>query len=238
MFPMAGTGARFRDAGYAEAKYSLPLGRSTIFENVVAGFASRFDCETFLFVSRPGVGANEFVTNACSRLGVIDAMVVELPAGTRGQAETVARGVDRVGISGDEPLMIFNIDTVRTASIPVPVGGDRYAGLVEVFPAAGDHWSFVDPHPDGLHVLRTTEKRRISDLCCTGLYAFASVSLFLEALRAEELEGRWEKELYVAPLYNHLIRQGLQVEYSSVEACDIVCAGTPLEYEAARTRFI
>jgi dTDP-glucose pyrophosphorylase len=79
-------------------------------------------------------------------------------------------------------------------------------------------------------VLETAEKRPISDLCCTGLYHFAKASLFLEALAAERRKPS-SRELYVAPLYNHLISKGARIHYQLIQPQEVVFCGVPAEYQ-------
>lgn len=83
---------------------------------------------------------------------------------------------------------------------------------------------------------RTTEKVRISDLCSNGLYYFSSVSLFEESFKlfANQTDI---KELFVAPIYNVLIRKGLRVKYILLEKNQTLFAGTPSEYETLKTFF-
>ena len=112
-------------------------------------------------------------------------------------------------------------------------------GYLECFEAAGENWSFVRPEAPGSdRVAETTEKRRISDLCCTGLYHFARSGLFLAAYAdALETETMQAGELYVAPLYNRLIAGGSDIRYVVVDQRDVILSGTPAEYEAARLGF-
>jgi dTDP-glucose pyrophosphorylase len=79
--------------------------------------------------------------------------------------------------------------------------------------------------------LETAEKRPISDLCCTGLYHFEQASDFLMALSKERAAPSMN-ELYVAPLYNHLIRAGRRIGYRLIAREDVVFCGTPEEYRA------
>lgn len=78
---------------------------------------------------------------------------------------------------------------------------------------------------------RTTEKIPICDLCCTGLYNFRSVDDFRYALAAERASPS-SAELYVAPIYNHLIRLGRDIRYTVIERDEVIFCGVPQEYDA------
>ena len=232
VIPMAGRSQRFFDAGYAEPKFMLPLGGESVFAHAVGSFAAQFASLPFLFIVAPGAENTAFVRAECARLGLVDAKVVELAAITAGQAETVALGLDAAGVADTVPITIFNIDTFRPG---FEFPGDWFAGLdgwLEVFEGEGANWSYVKPADGDLPLAsETAEKRPISNLCCTGLYHFVRAGDFRAALAAERAAPQ-AAELYVAPLYNHLIARGGRVGYSLIDPADVIFCGTPQEYQA------
>jgi hypothetical protein len=235
VIPMAGLSKRFADAGYRLPKYLLPLGEKTVFDHSVEGFRAFFDKLPFLFVGRDVGGTDTFVARTCDAMGVRSATVVMLDAPTAGQAETVELGLSRAAVSDETPITVFNIDTFRRnfdfPSQPWWVDSDGY---LEVFRGSGENWSYVRPSPDhDALVVETTEKRPISDLCCTGLYHFSRAGSFRAAL-ARERKYPSASELYIAPLYNHLIAAGLKIHYRLIDASDLEFCGVPAEYEALR----
>lgn len=234
---MVGLSSRFTKAGYRQPKYMLPLGGRSVFSHAVDSFSAYFATQPFLFVVRDVQDTEAFVKRECAALGIADARVVVLPEMTRGQAETVMEGLSRTGCADTDAVTIFNIDTFRP-SFRYPDAFDVTAvdGYLEVFEGSGANWSYVRPdasRPYG--VTETAEKREISNLCCTGLYHFRSAVLFQAAyqaqagLPAEALQG---SELYVAPLYNELIRNGHDVRYAKIQKKDVIFCGVPDEYEA------
>ena len=230
---MAGVSARFAKAGYARPKYELPLDGRAVFDHAVLSFQASFADTPFLFITGPTPGAVDFVTKACRSLGVADAKVIGLGAPTAGQAETVEKGLDGFDFAADTPLTIFNIDTFRLGfRFPSTGWAQASDGWLEVFRGAGANWSYVEPASGSEPlVLSTAEKRPISDLCCTGLYHFARASDFRLALAAERAAPSMN-ELYVAPLYNHLIAAGQRIHYRLIQNDDVIFCGTPAEYQA------
>jgi hypothetical protein len=228
VIPMAGRSQRFFDAGYDRPKFMLELSGRSVFAHAVASFEAAFADTPFLFIAAEE--AAPFVRRAAAALGVAQFEVVSLASPTAGQAETVERGIEAVGWSG--PLTIFNIDTFRPGfAFP----GEPLAsadGWLEVFKGSGANWSYVRPAPGPEPwALETAEKKPISDLCCTGLYHFARAADFRAALVAERAAPQ-AAELYVAPLYNHLIARGARVGWRLIEPAEVVFCGTPAEYEA------
>lgn len=225
---MAGRSQRFRDAGYTTPKHALTLGGESVFAHAVGSFASYFNSLPFIFITADA-GAEAFVRTEAVRLGITDWEVRRLQRPTAGQAETVELGL--AGHADEVALTIFNIDTFRPGFEFPPRMADL-DGWLEVFPGTGANWSYVRPDPQQPdRVAETAEKRPISDLCCTGLYHFARAGDFRRALAAERLNPQ-AAELYVAPLYNTLIREGARIGYSVIEPSDVIFCGVPAEYEA------
>jgi hypothetical protein len=130
-------------------------------------------------------------------------------------------------------LTIFNIDTFRPG-FHFPSFPEASAGYLEVFEGEGANWSYVRPAAHQ-RVAETAEKRPISNLCCTGLYHFAHAADFAAALAAER-QSPSAPELYVAPLYNHLIAGGHPIHYEIIPSSEIIFCGVPAEYEALLTQ--
>ena len=236
MFPMAGRSQRFFDAGYTQPKFMLPFRDSTIFHHVLLGFDAFFETSRFVFALRPDEEDRAFVETGCQALGIKDFMIFMLQGETRGQADTVAQALESTCSSPLMPLSIFNIDTLRkNFREPVSPSIRMADGYLEVFRGNGENWSFVEPTYAGSNkVLKTAEKLRISDLCCTGFYHFARSADFLSAYQnpPPARSAAERRERYVAPLYNTLIKDGRNIRYRLVAPEHIAFAGTPSEYEA------
>lgn len=231
--PMAGLSRRFTEAGYTVPKYMLPAHGKTLFDHAVESFAALFETETFLFICRDVADTPAFVEASCLKLGIRSHRCVVLDGPTSGQAETVAIGLKRGAVSGDAAVTIFNIDTFRPGyTYPPEISADGY---LEVFRGKGANWSYVRPAADNSgKVLETTEKVPISDLCCTGLYHFRSADLYLSAFHdfaSAEARKLGLTELYVAPMYNQLIRAGADIRYHLIAKDEVIFCGVPTEYD-------
>lgn len=243
IFPMAGLSSRFQKAGYTMPKYMLPLGTGSMLQAVVRGFSSIRGTEPFLFICRDVSGTKSFIQSQLTEFAEKpnDVGIVTLDNETSGQAETVYLGLKRGEVSKDTPITIFNIDSQHQQfRYPLEFDVGSVDGYLEVFRAEGDHWSFVLPDHASARigaVAEVAEKRRISDLCSTGLYFFRRAGLFMDlyeetlSAKLEELDGG---ERYVAPLYNSAIKQGYDIRYSEISREGIAFTGTPEEYEQRR----
>lgn len=232
MIPMAGMSSRFFKAGYSKPKYMLEAKGKTLFEHSVLSFEKYFKDELFVFVIRDVYETKKFVIDQVKKLGIKDFKIICLDVETKGQAETVFLGLD--GIDDNESLTIFNIDTFRP-EFSYPDLSSKEDGYLEVFQGSGDNWSFVLPeNEESTLLVETAEKRPISDLCCTGLYYFNKVSDFKLSYNdyLNKPKELWEKgELYVAPLYNFLIKNGKSIHYHKIERDEVIFCGTPDEYD-------
>jgi hypothetical protein len=237
VIPMAGLSRRFSEAGYTRPKYMLEAHGRSLFAHAVGSFAHYFATHPFLFIVRDVDGTPAFVAEECRRMGVHDARVAVLGGPTRGQAETVALGLAEAGLSDATPLTIFNIDTFRPGfHFPTAFDADAVDGYLEVFRGAGANWSYVRPAPGSeQRAIETAEKRPISDLCCTGLYHFRTAALYRDAydhLATGGAQAMGLTELYVAPMYNHLITGGCDIRYDLIKPQDVIFCGVPSEYQA------
>ncbi|MDP2520894.1 hypothetical protein [Shimia thalassica] len=245
VFPMAGLSSRFFKAGYDRPKYKLRYGGKSVFQHVVEGFSAFAGNEPFLFICRSNFDTPKFVCSELSLLGLnsndYDIIILEQP--TRGQAETVAIGLQASGNYRSERLTIFNVDTVRHG-FSRKFFSDASAGYLEVFVGEGDHWSFVLPEDSSIplqgRAKAVREKERISPLCSNGLYEFEAGDLFME-LYSEQLalgRDRWGKEeLFVAPLYQLGLQKGIPFHYSICQLDQMDFCGIPSEYEELLNRF-
>ncbi|BAH99923.1 glycosyltransferase family 2 protein [Acetobacter pasteurianus] len=240
VIPMAGLSRRFTEAGYKLPKYMLPVGKKTVFSLAVGSFEKYFTSEKFVFIARDVENTKDFIEFECKKMGITDFETIILNTPTQGQAETVELGIVRSGYPLEAPLCIFNIDTFRkNFSFPSQPWFAHSDGYLEVFKGSGQNWSYVEPAKDSSEprAVRTAEKDPISDLCCDGLYYFAHASDFLWALEKEK-QAPSMPELYIAPLYNHLIKRGNIIHYNLINKSDVVFCGVPKEYQDIINKFI
>ncbi|PKF76401.1 capsular biosynthesis protein [Vibrio sp. vnigr-6D03] len=241
IIPMAGMSSRFLNAGYDKPKYMLEARGFTLFEHSISSFKKYFNDERFLFIVKDIAGTKNFVNSKCIELGIRKYDICVLEKNTRGQAETVALGLtylQRISDLNDESITIFNIDTFRWG-FSYPQLSASCDGYLEVFKGQGDNWSFAKPASNyTTEVIETAEKRPISNLCSTGLYFFKTAKLYLDAYEHyQSLSNcKWEKgEIYVAPLYNYLIRNGYKIHYNLIDKDAVIFCGVPDEYIEFKT---
>lgn len=235
VIPMAGLSSRFRKAGFDKPKYMLEAKGMTLFEHALLSFKEYFKSEPFLFILLDVEGTLDFVKAKANALGIDNIEVVTLEAPTRGQAETVYLGLQSIDMLDDLSITIFNIDTFRPGfRYPSSFNIQQVDGYLETFIGEGANWSNVLPVEGSTdRVTLTAEKQEISKYCCTGLYYFKSAASYINFFEkylqrdVEELQGG---EFYIAPMYNDLIKAGLDVRFSVIDKSDVIFCGVPDEY--------
>ena len=239
VIPMAGLSSRFSSAGYLKPKYMLEAHGKTLFSHAVSSFSGYYDSEKFLIIGRRVEGFDAFIKCEMRALGVKSYQIIILDEYTKGQADTVYKGLQLANIADDEPLLIFNIDTFRPGfRLPTEFDISNIDGYLEVFMGGGKNWSNVLPKcVKDQTVLKTAEKQEISNYCCTGLYYWGSSLIFKETFKQFVLDitslgYEHASELYIAPMYNYLITNAKNVRYSVVNETDVIFCGIPEEYEA------
>ena len=249
IIPMAGESSRFFNAGYTVPKYMLPLGSETVFDKAIKSFKDYFNNAVFVFVVRNDkYDSFEFVDDHVKMLGIKWYYVHILKEPTKGQAETVYKFLAERGLEDSmDELVIFNIDTIRH-NLKIPVGNftSYFDAFYDDFP--DPKFSFCETSkefPDS--IIRTAEKKVISNWCSTGLYIFSSVRIYANAYKAaldDELLNGNTYNYYIAPLYNYIIPKtnGVPTEKSSnyllkCPLLDVEFCGVPDEYEALKIKY-
>lgn len=232
VIPMAGLSSRFTKAGYTLPKYMLYVKNKSLFRLAVESFEKYFESARFVFIARDVFDTERFIKEECELLGIKDFSVVMLDQPTRGQAETVIKGVEGAGIKEDESILIFNIDTFRPGFV-FPEGIKDWDGYLEVFEGSGANWSYAKTESDeSTRVIETAEKREISTHCSTGIYYFKKAKEFVDAYNENLVNPiKGVPELYVAPLYNFLIRDGKNIHINIIPREAVIFCGVPQEYE-------
>lgn len=232
MIPMAGLSSRFMKAGFTLPKYMLYINDKSLFNLAVSSFQEYFETCNFVFIARDVFDTPRFVKEECNLMGIKQYKVV-VTEPTRGQAETVYNGIMGAGLSNDESILIFNIDTFRPGfRFPDAIG--NWDGYLECFVGNGANWSYArtEDGTSNTKVIETAEKREISNFCSTGIYYFRKVSDFLNIYHQNEVNPiKGVKELFVAPLYNFLIAEGKDVRVDVIERDEVIFCGVPQEYE-------
>ncbi len=222
---MAGNGSRFKKIGYTVPKHEIIANDKSLFTWSLLSLSDFFDCE-FIFLVRKDNYRLENIESELKALSITKYTILEIDELTSGQADS-ALCADSV-LSNDDSVLIYNIDThINPGVIKKTDISDNCDGFLHSFEAVGDSWSFVDFDQD-YNVTRVTEKVRISKYGTIGLYYFKEWKTYCNVLNenSQKIIDVYN-ETYIAPLYEYMIEQGLNVKTKVVPANSLHILGTP-----------
>jgi len=225
VMPMAGRGSRFADIGIATPKPLIDVRGRPMYSWAMDSLPLALVEKVVFVCLREHLEQCQLQADIEMRYADLDPVILSIDEVTEGQTCTVL--VARDYIDNDKPLVIYNADTYcRTTLEQTLAELQKHAdGVLSVFKAPGDKWSFARTNETG-RVVETAEKRRISEWACTGLYHFSRGADFVRHAEAMIANNqRTNREFYVAPLYNRLIAEGADIRID--EALDVWVLGTP-----------
>ena len=227
VMPMAGRGSRFVEAGTTTPKPLIPVRGKPMYAWATDGLPLSLARRLIFICLAEHIAKGDLEADIRARYADYNPLVIALDHVTAGQACTVL--VAREAIDNDDPLLIFNADTYCPTTIGTAITSfaSTADGVLDVFRAAGDRWSFARLDEQD-RVLETAEKRRISEWASTGLYYFRRGSDFVRHAAAMIAEDeRSHNEFYVAPVYNRMIAAGADVRANRVD--EVWILGTPAD---------
>jgi NDP-sugar pyrophosphorylase family protein len=230
VIPMAGRGSRFADVGIEVPKPLVSVLGRPMYSWAVDGLPLQLARRLVFVCLAEHLRGFALEDDIMGRYGDRALEVVALDDVTEGQLCTVLAA--RHVLDPDDSVLVYNADTWCRTGLADRLPGLEATcdGVLGVFEAEGDHWSFARVDDTG-RVVETAEKRRISPWATTGLYHFTSVGRFLdEADRMIADDDRTRGEFYVAPLYNRLIAAGADFRIDVAE--EVRPMGTPEELAA------
>lgn len=231
LIPCAGSGQRFKDAGYKESKPLIDVeGEPMIVRAIESLVREKKRTRLVIIVHESMADEFEPIKQRYAReMGSL--YFIKLPIRTNGAACTClfATGI----INNDNPLVIANCDQILDGNLWPLVCQNADGTILTMKGDNNPKWSYTKTHKD--KVIQVLEKRVISDRANCGVYWFARGSDFVKyANKMIEADDTTNGEFYVAPVYNYLISDQLRVAEVKCEDYDIKFhgVGTPEDLQA------
>ena len=223
VIPASGLGSRFKPVDDTKILYPVPPEGKPMFAHAVETLGFSFD--RLILVS---LIEHELPSKAAKYLRAINAELIELPATTRGPADTVLRARDRlledpageVVVCNDDQAMVWPGDWAMRWFVTRGAVG----GIPTIERNSNRHsYCVMDQNIDH-KVSGVREKKRVSPRATVGIYWFHKARAFLDA--ADQMFAAGDTapngEYYVGPVYNYL--EGLILEYP---LCEFWSLGEP-----------
>jgi len=227
VMPMAGRGARFRQAGRQVPKPLIDLEGRPLF-----WWAAQSVCRAATVREMVFVVLEEHVRE----LGIDEeirrffphATVRVLEEVTSGAAETAAIGVAALTTAG--PLAVNDCDHAFFGTSLSPLAARlsaRACGALVTFPSSSPAYSYLRLDEAG-RVVGTVEKQVASPFAIAGCYLFADSKALLDLMPRYRQTCRYG-ELFVSGLYDLMIADGCEIPFA--ELAHHVSFGTPEELD-------
>ena len=229
ILPIAGKAQNFIDAGYTMPK-SLIMAKDKHIIDWSMSSIDITDCNLIFIVRLEHVydyGIDEILK---SKFGNVTICVVD--GETRGALDTCLKAEEH--IDEDLPLYIYTPDVYFQPTFNLSNAPDCDGFLLTFLANSPDH-SYCDIDSKGF-VVRVAEKQVISRHANVGLYYFKTGELFLKYAKFVEQNHTSDKDFYIAPLYNHMIKDCLKI--TTVETEKMHVLGDVDSFEFFRKRVI
>ncbi len=233
VMPIAGAGSRFKKAGYTQPKPFIPVHGQAMWELVRDNVKPKREHHLHLIAQQPrdaeGKRTQYFGGRGAYSVSYVEGL-------TEGAVCTVLQATQF--IDSYRPLLIVNGDQyIDGLDINAFLDEAKdYDGFIMTFDVKGDDpkWSFVkiDKYLGG--VTEVAEKRQISNEATCGIYWFKHGRDFLRAAHSMITRDiRTNGEFYLCPVYNEMLREGLDIGAWKVNehAAKMHGLGTPEDLE-------
>ena len=230
IIPMGGEGKRFKNSKFNKPKFMIKTKNKTLLEWAIQSLPLDFAHKIFFIIRKndeQNFRVKEFIKKIMKKFPNTKFEILLLSKNTRGQAETVLSC--KKEINNDRALLIFNNDTyfksIRLKSRLLSMRNQKIDGILGIFNSKDPKYSFVEIDNDD-KVIRTKEKKVISNFASTGMYIFSKGSDFIKSAEyAIEKNILIKNEFYISELYNILIKEGKKITIDIAD--EFVALGTP-----------
>jgi len=231
IIPMGGKGKRFKNSKFNKPKFMIETKNKTLLEWAIQSLPLDFAHKIFFIIRKndeQNFRVKEFIKKIMKeKFSNIKFEILLLSKNTRGQAETVLNC--KKYINNDRGLLIFNNDTyfksTRLKSRLLSMRNQKIDGILGIFNSNNPEYSFVKIDNEN-KVIKTKEKKVISNFASTGMYIFSKGSDFIKSVEyAIEEEILSKNEFYISELYNILIKEGKKFTVDIAD--EFVTLGTP-----------
>jgi len=211
LIPMAGLGSRFDLTHPGEFKPYIDVGNGISMIETVILNNNQIPNSRFIFVVRKEL-PDKKLRRICEYYN-INHEIIAVDKLTEGPACTCLAAENFINTS--VPLGITNCDQVTydldINSLFLFAEIKNADGILGTFNSVSPKNSYVKLNDNG-EIIEVKEKVVISNIATNGFHFWKSGNLFVDSAKQMILsEERYNNEFYVAPSYNHLIKQGHKI---------------------------
>jgi dTDP-glucose pyrophosphorylase len=226
IIPMAGSGVRFKNAGYTNPKPLIDVAGKPMIQRAVETLG--LDGSYIFITSEYEDFKHNVRIHELLRSMYTGCTIIQLFGKTDGPVITCMHA--KKYLDPEKPLLITNCDQVlmwdREAFITHAMTCDM-DGLVVTYEADTPKNSYIELDENGLGV-RVAEKEVISNHSLNGVHFWKKARYFLESAQMMvNANVRVNGEFYIAPTFNEMIGSGLRVGAYPIPREQHHAVGTP-----------
>lgn len=213
LIPMAGSGKRFKNAGFTFPKPLIEVNNKPMIQLVVENL--NIDANFIFIVQKEDF--EKYQIKYLLNLVAPNCKIVQVDGLTEGAASTTLLAMEY--INNEDPLLIANSDQfIKWSSNEVLYAfqSEGVDGGIITFNNMHPKWSYVQLNQEG-YVVEVAEKKVISNLATVGIYYWKHGSEYVKC--AEQMikkDIRTNNEFYVAPVFNEAIADGKKIRATSI----------------------
>lgn len=234
ILPMCGRSTRFKLAGYKIEKFMLPVNNNSMFYECASSLVKLISPSKLIIVVRDLTHILDFVEIEVDKLNrlfphlKISLKTVDRP--TSGTAETVFKALSEPDLlRNNEPFVTSPCDLFYSSNLSIRANmGTNFVVSAKLPPG---QWAHVET--SGGRVTNVS-KMSTGKLASTGLYGFASKSLFMRGYENCDVnyEVRDKNEFDIETIINKMILEnGVVFDCFEFLNFEVTMLGTPEEYE-------
>lgn len=214
LIPMAGAGSRFQAAGYTFPKPLIEVNGKPMIQSVVENL--NMDAHYIFIVQKEHY--EKYNLHYMLHLIAPNCDIVQIDGITDGAARTTLMA--RKLFENDNPLIIANSDQIiewNSNEVMYSFAADEIDGGILTFKSVHPRWSYAALDNVGF-VKEVAEKKVISDNATVGIYYWKKGSDYAKYAQKMIVENdRTNGEFYVAPTFNHAIRDGKKIKIKEID---------------------
>ena len=222
LIPMAGSGRRFKNAGFTFPKPLIEIKNKPMIQLVVENL--NIDANFIFIVQKEDF--EKYQIKYLLNLIAPNCKIVQVDGLTEGAASTTLLAMEY--INNEDPLLIANSDQLikwSSNEVLYAFQSEGVDGGIITFNNMHPKWSYVQLNQEG-YVVEVAEKRVISNLATVGIYYWKHGSEYVKcAQQMIKKDIRTNNEFYVAPVFNEAIANGKKIRATSIS--EMWGLGTP-----------
>ncbi len=227
IIPIGGIGQRFKDLGYKKPKALINIYGKPI----ISYLLDNLNTDNIDYILIPynkeyqNYRFEGFLTKHYPNLNL---KFVCLQNNTRGAAETINIGINKINEERDIPVLCLDSDSFYTCDIISQWNGENCIFSFED-KRENPIYSYVKTSHNN-KIVDIKEKEKISDNACTGAYGFSSI-MELKKYTSKIIEENitQKSEFYTSGVIKEMINDDLFFKNKTISQSNFICLGTPLQ---------